>query len=387
MSKNRTASNQKNAPLATEQYSELNATFYSSGGPHEYVRARLQSIIFTLSDDEEAEAILKTGLAIGVLEGGGSARMPQEARSNYALMESTVLLHHAGEALLRLWLAHKDAPACPWLEVARRTSAADFKKEAEKHATGTSQMPRDTVAAVFMGGRTPENAGIEIQEEQWESSVSGITELLQVVAHTITSEATLYNAAKHGLVGLPSDQADIVIEGMRVAGGGGITYLEKTPDNPKFHPGSRSWWLTTSFTNLEANLFLIELIIRAIHSLWTVANRKYLGVPGELVLVSLDEVFSAVAMGPISDNRLLTKFSEQLVTYTYESGERKFAHRDPKPEGIRLGPNVLQAYDRVSGSTVPMTFVDLPLREEDKRTPSTSKNHIFRSSPPGSSSV
>ena len=255
--------------------------------------------------------------------------MPQEARSNYALMESTVLLHHAGEALLRLWLAHKDAPACPWLEVARRTSAADFKK-AEKHATGTSQMPRDTVADVFMGGRTPENAGLEIQEEQWESSVSGITELLQVVAHTITSEATLYNAAKHGLVGLPSDQADIVIEGMRVAGGGGITYLEKTPDNPKFHQGPRSWWLTTSFTNLEANLFLIELIIRAIHSLWTVANRKYLGVPGELVLVSLDEVFSAVAMGPISDNRLLTKFSEQLVTYTYESGERKFAHRDPR---------------------------------------------------------
>jgi hypothetical protein len=41
MSKNRTASKQKNAPLATEQYSELNATFYSSGGPHEYIRARL----------------------------------------------------------------------------------------------------------------------------------------------------------------------------------------------------------------------------------------------------------------------------------------------------------------------------------------------------------
>lgn len=388
MSRNQTANKHKEAqPLATEQYSELNAMFYSSGGPHEYIRARLQAIVFTLSDAEEAEGIVKNGLRVGALEGGGSKCMSEDARGRYALMESTVLLHHAGEALLRLWLAHKDAPACPWLKVAGLVSASKFKEEAENYASGASRISREDIAAVFLGGQTPGTAGIEIEKGQWDSAVSGIAELLRVVAHTLTSEATLYNAAKHGLVGLPGDQDEILLQGMRVAGGGGISYLENTPDDPKFRSGPRSWWLTTSFTNLGANLFLIELIVRAIHSLWAAARRKYLGVPGDLVLVSLDEVFAALAMGPVSDDRNLGKFSEKLATYTYESGVREFARREHHVEGVRLGSDVLQAYDRISGLTVGMIFVDLPLREEDERTPSESKNHFFRSSPPGSSSV
>ncbi|MFF2318241.1 hypothetical protein ACFVTE_18480 [Arthrobacter sp. NPDC058097] len=374
-------------PLATEQYSELNATFYSSGGPHEYIRARLQSIIFTLSDADEAEAIVQQDLFIGTLQAGGSQRLSQEVRQRYALMESTVLLHHAGEALLRLWMAHKDSPSCPWLEVASLTTARIFKEEAEKHASDTSRIPRSTIASVFLGGSTREDAHVEMTEGQWERSIDGFQELLRLVAHTITSEATLYNAAKHGLVGLPGDQADIVYEGKRVAGGGGITYLEKTPDNTKFRSGPHSWWLTTSFTNLEANLFLIELTLRAISSLWAVARRRHLGVPGEVVLISLDEVLTAVAMGPIADNRMLSSFSESLVTYTYESGQQQFGQRVHRPNLIRLGPDVVEAFDRVSGEHVPMTFVALPLREQDKRTPSTSNKQFFRSSPPGSSSV
>lgn len=386
MSRNRTASNKKEEALAIEQYSELNATFYSSGGPHEYIRARLQSIVFILTDAEEAEAILKMGLRVGALEGGGFKRLPEDARNRYALMESTVLLHHAGEALLRLWLAHKDAPSCPWLKIAGLNSAAKFKEEAEKYATDTYQLSRQAIAAVFLGGQTPEEAGIEIKEDQWDSSIDGFAELLRVVADIITSEATLYNAAKHGLVGLPGDQDEILYQGRRVAGGGGVTYLENIPDDPKFRSGPRSWWLTTSFANLEANLLIIELIIRAIHSLWAAASRKYFGSPGELVLVTLDEVFAAVAMGPISDDRLLRKFAEKLA-YTDESGERKFADRQHNLEGVRLGPEVLKAYDRLSGSTLQATFIDLPLREKDVRTPSSSKNHLFRSSPAGSSSV
>jgi hypothetical protein len=387
MSRGRTASSPKEAPLATEQYSELNATFYSSGGPHEYIRARLQSIIFTLSDAEEAEVILEKGLSIGALRGGGSARMPQDARIRYAFMESTVLLHHAGEALLRLWLAHRDSPSCPWLKVAGLTSAAKFKEVAEKHAKGAVQMPRPNISSVFLGGSTPEDAGVEMTEAQWESSIDGIAELLRVVAHTITSDATLYNAAKHGLVGLAGDQGDLSFQGMRIAGGPGITYLEKTPDDPKIHQGPRSWWVTTSFTNLDTNLLLIELIIRAISSLWAVASRKHLGVPGDLVLVSLDEVYTAIAAGPIGDKRLLADFSEKLVTYTCESGKREFSQRQHKFNGIQLGPDVLQAYDRMNNSSFGITFVDLPLREEDKRAPSTSDKHFFRFSPAGSSSL
>lgn len=387
MSRDRTASDMKEPALATEQYSELNATFYSSGGPHEYIRARLQSIIFTLSDGEEAGAILEMGLSIGALRGGGSARMSQDARTRYALMESTVLLHHAGEALLRLWLAHRDSPSCPWLKVAGLTSALKFKEEAEKHATGTAPMPRSKIASVFLGGRTPEEAGVEMTEAQWESSVDGVVELLRVVAHIITGEANLYNAAKHGLVGLPGDQGDLSFEDVRVAGGAGITYLEKTPDDPKFRSGPRSWWITTSFNSLDTNLLLIELTIRTISSLWAVAGRKHLGVPGDLVLVSLDEVYAAIAVGPIADNKLLAGFSEKLATCTYESGKREFCPATKKLNVNQFGPDVLEAYDRMNNSSVGITFVDLPLREEDKRSPSTSDKRFFRFSPAGSSSL
>lgn len=375
------------AILATEQYSELNATFYSSSGPQEYIRARLQSIIFTLSDADEAQTILDKGLSIGALRGGKSARMPEDARSRYAFMESTVLLHHAGEALLRLWLAHRDSASCPWLKVAGLTSPAKFKGESEKLSNGTAQISRTNVASVFLGGVTPEEAEVEMTEAQWEGSIDGIVELLRFIAHTVTSEATLYNAAKHGLVGLPGNQGDLIVNDMRVAGGAGITYLENTPDNPKVRSGERSWWLTTSFTNIDMNLILIELTIRTISSLWAVARRKYLGLPGEIVPVSLDEVYAAIAAGPIAGNQHIAGFSEKLATITNDSGKGNISPAEKRLAALQLGPDVLQAHDRMSKSPVWINFVTLPVREIDKKAPSTSNRYFFRSSPSGSSNL
>lgn len=377
------------APLATEQYSELNATFYASGGPHEYIRARLQSIIFTLSDADEADTILAKGLDIGSLKGRSSMRMTREARLRYALMESTVLLHHAGESLLRLWLAHKDSQPCPWLSVASLVSAKTFKEEAEKYAAAdTGHMSNDDIASIFLGGLTPEDAGIEMGQELWEDAVDGFRELLRIVAHRITGEANLYNAAKHGLVGVPADHGDFMVQdGIRIAGGAGITYLQKRPDDPTDHNGPRRWWATTSFTSLQTNVFLIELVIRAIHSLWNVARRKYAGFPGDLVLVSRDEGCAAVAIGPVGEKRLLEDFSQTLPTYNEESGTRQLAKGELHANLIRLGPDIFEAYDRINGTERSTTFIDLPLREADRRTPSTSTRHMFHFSPAGSSSL
>ncbi|MGF4045598.1 hypothetical protein ACX800_10665 [Paenarthrobacter nitroguajacolicus] len=379
----------KTAPqLATEQYSELNATFYVSGGPHEYIRARLQAIIFTLTDSEEAEKILDLGLNVGPLRGQASMRMSEEARARYAQMESTVLLHHAGESLLRLWFAHKESSLCPWLAVASLTSARDFKIEAEKYANAdTSHMTADDIASVFLGGRTPEEAGVAIPKESWEDSVNGFRELLRVVADQITGQANLYNAAKHGLVGIPADHGDVNLGDIRVAGGIGITYLQKKPNDPANHNSPRSWWATTSFPSLATDLFLIELIIRAIHSLWNVARRKFAGFPGELVLISHDEVLTAKAIGPIADQRPVQDLSQKLPTYTDGSGPQRFAAVELSANAIRLGPEMLRAYERISGSSNEIAFIDLPLRQADRRKPSTSGNQFFHFSPHGSSEV
>ena len=41
------------------------------------------------------------------------------------------LLHHASEALLRLYLAHEPLTACPWLDMARVRSPGKFKQIVE----------------------------------------------------------------------------------------------------------------------------------------------------------------------------------------------------------------------------------------------------------------
>ncbi|WP_461186770.1 hypothetical protein [Arthrobacter sp. Z4-13] len=390
MSGNRKTTNNKKPlapPLASEQYSELNATFYSSAGPTEYVRARLQSIIFTLSDGDEAADILKKGVQYGALQGGAAARMPQESRLRYAFLDSTVLVHHAGESLMRLWLAHMNFPLCPWVKVASVTQPGDFKRQAAKFAEpDTSHVDRKTVASMFLGGETAEDAGVEMNQETWENSIEGIIELLRVVAHRLTNENALYNAAKHGLVGIPGDQGAIRWNDHRVAGGPGITYLESRRDG-KSNPPQFSMWVTSTFTSLEGNLLLIELIIRATHSLWSVARRKYIGLPGDLVLVSRDEVYATVAIGPIRDKRHLVDWSQKLPTYTYETGQRKISNAEFHTNAIGLGDDVLEASDRLNGRPAEPAFVDLPLRAEDERTPSKSTRSLFSFSPAGSSSV
>lgn len=374
-------------PLASEQYSELNATFYSSAGPTEYMRARLQSVIFTLSDGDEAADILEKGVQYGALQGGASARMPQESRLRYAFLDSTVLAHHAGESLMRLWLAHMNFPLCPWVKVASVTQPGDFKRQASKFAEpDTRHVDRKTVASVFLGGETVKDAGVEMNQDAWEDSIEGIIELLRVVAHRLTNENALYNAAKHGLVGIPGDQGEIQWNDHRIAGGPGITYLESRRDG-KSNPPQSSMWVTSTFTSLEGNLLLIELIIRATHSLWSVARRKYIGLPGDLVLVSRDEVYATVAIGPIRDERHLLDWSQKLRTYTYETGQRKISNAEFHTNAIRLGDDVLEASDRSNSRPAEATFVDLPLRAEDERTPSKSARSFFGFSPAGSSSV
>jgi hypothetical protein len=44
-----------------------------------------------------------------------------------AALESTVLLHHAGETLMRLYLAHAGDAPCPWMEIARFPDSRRFK--------------------------------------------------------------------------------------------------------------------------------------------------------------------------------------------------------------------------------------------------------------------
>ena len=71
----------------------------------------------------------------------------------FQVLESTVLAHHAFEALVRLYLAHAADTTCPWIEVAAETSFGAFKSRVNDEIIG---LPADALAErmvplVFLG--------------------------------------------------------------------------------------------------------------------------------------------------------------------------------------------------------------------------------------------
>ncbi len=123
--------------LATENYAALNERFYEAS-PHEYFDQRLGLLLLAAGKPEEVEKLLQGGISFGQLglratqdEAQHATESPetkQRKRERFITAEAEVLLHHASEALLRLYLAHEpvigaDGPPaihpCPWLQIAR----------------------------------------------------------------------------------------------------------------------------------------------------------------------------------------------------------------------------------------------------------------------------
>ncbi len=111
----------------------MNQKFYR-GSPHRYFNRRLPSLILAAADNERIRQAFEEGVSFGNLTIRGAEDYDETERMNYAVVESVVLLHHASEALVRLFLAHEGKPPCPWLEVARLRHAA-FKQKVEELAS------------------------------------------------------------------------------------------------------------------------------------------------------------------------------------------------------------------------------------------------------------
>ncbi|MDQ3580012.1 MAG: hypothetical protein M3443_20925, partial [Actinomycetota bacterium] len=100
-------------------------------------------LIISVADAPAVRAALVDGAKYGSVELRATAdhEYDEEAAGVYAAIESTNLLHHAAECLLRLYLAHAGMPPCPWLEVARLRSPSEFKEAVEK-LRGSLGMPQ-----------------------------------------------------------------------------------------------------------------------------------------------------------------------------------------------------------------------------------------------------
>lgn len=267
---------QEDQRLAGEQFSALNKKFYQ-GSPHEYFNRRLHSLLLSVADSEMTRAALAEGIRFGSLSVRSADSYDQVKSENYAAIESTVLFHHAAEALMRLYLAHCDLSPCPWLEVARLRNFSEFKGRLDKLSTElANDAEGDRLLDIFRGSGDPEELELPATSEELNADRHGLISFIRYIARRLLDEGNLYNSAKHGLAisggnvgiefGTESLDAPIIAHS-----GPSLTYLEVvTGEN-----NTKTWAQTIKWVRTSANLGLIHLIASQIESLWNVARARY----------------------------------------------------------------------------------------------------------------
>src|SRR5688572_491801 len=113
--------------LAPENYAELNRALYHAR-PWTYFEHRLRNVILVAGAADRLSDILREGVRAGTIEFEWKPdpdpeveRRDQEQlaedEERFTITEAEVLLHHASETLLRLYLAHEALPESPWLDL------------------------------------------------------------------------------------------------------------------------------------------------------------------------------------------------------------------------------------------------------------------------------
>lgn len=263
--------------LAPEQFPELNRQFYSAPlQPHAYLRHRWRSLFLEAQPPDRLPRAFDAELRIGDLS--TSWATPEndwedpELR-DYLSTESTVLLHHASEALFRLYFAHTDSPECPWLAVARLRLPAQFKERLSLFMSeaGTAAAAA-SVMNIFYGHPEPNEANVE----RWTDIKDGSMMLLRHLGRRLQTEGPLYNSAKHGLALVPGPAAMALGDRNGPlpirAEGPSITYL-----TVKEGQNGKRWAQETVWLDAEKNLALTHFATTAIGNLWRVARHRYIG--------------------------------------------------------------------------------------------------------------
>jgi len=266
----------------------LNGSFYDQD-PTAYFRNRVSLLALRAVKGEELADLL--GFQWGNLYVGveGVERTPEEADDitiRFVVAESQVLLHHAAEAAVRLFLAHAANPACPWLEMAALLNFTDFRDRLDELAAPVvPDWVRDGAAWVLLG-RSPGNV-----DDQAIEVLDPSIRLIRALARRLHEDKNLYNAAKHGMTLVPgvgyfsirAEDGQPVVE----ADGTQVMYLERQTASPT----EWSWHQTTRWVSPQAALMLTELTLVLMDGIWSGARARYLQEPHKgLKLVTAEGV-------------------------------------------------------------------------------------------------
>lgn len=355
--------------LDPRQFPELNAMFYNAD-PSEFIKMRFRVLSLMAVPDPFLAPAFAVDRQIASIRFGGGEVPPPDVRMRYLRTETVAIVHHASEALLRLYFAHLDHPECPWLGMSTSTDFAKFKERVGN--TLEAGLNREDIAVLFLGGSDPADAAIEVSQEEFDGTIDALEFLLEDSADRFLSDSFLYNAVKHGLTAIDLD--DESAQMVCTSHDGTSVPMHKGPAHvylhQKLHPTAKvsegQWFVSIDNPNPERDLTVTYLITQAIDSLWAVARRRYLGQPGAIWCTKIGSVEMAI-YGPVQRaGNLLRRMSSELIK--------------TKPDGDVDGTNHHIAVYDIPEEWNPedeehqpgMREVELPLRSQDVHIPSSS---------------
>ena len=311
--------------LADENAPRLNADFYRSE-PHKYFLHRLSNLMLVAGKDEELARLINEGLSFGLVSIGKREPEPykdtdRESALQFVALEAEVLLHHATETLLRLFLAHSGAPPSPWLVLSRLRNFREFKKQIEKRfLTDEPGDRRSDIAEVFYGTHEPSDYAPPPSEADWAETIQSIDRFLVGFSATLLGNAHLYNAAKHGLAVKPGehgltlgDKEDPIIQRHGMA----LHYLEVVDSK---------WRRKIEWVETGTSVVRILVAAQLMEQMWTVGRRRYTETEDETdVRIWKDAVHTVINNGALKEMGVgkgaLKSMSESLLYYAHHEEE------------------------------------------------------------------
>lgn len=351
--------------LDPRQFPELNAVFYSAK-PSAFIKMRVQVLTLMGAADPFLAPAFAVDRPIGSLAFGGSEVPLPEDRQRYLRTEAVTIVHHASEAVLRLFFAHIEHPECPWLGMSASTNFRDFKEQVDDALAGG--FCRDDIAKIFLGGEDPEDASVDMSADDFVETVDSIEMLLVDSARRFLDDSFLYNAVKHGLTAIDLDDESKMEwenhegERIRMHTGSMHVYLHRKM-SPTAKPTDPEWFISMDDPNPERDLAVTTLITYLIDSLWAVAARKYMGRPGSVWFVGKGSIELAL-FGPVeAAANLLRRMDHELIKVKAD-GEVDATNHQISIHHIPEEWNLQQLEHQPR-----MRLVELPVREQDEHVP------------------
>lgn len=258
----------------------LNRAFYSTE-PHSYLIQRLVSLLIIKEKGDQLEELIDDEFELGgVAMKKQSVTTGKDRRWRFVTTESEVVLHHVSETLLRLYLAHAERPAVPWLSMAEEMDFRQFKgdiRSLKERLEAGDEL--DRLHAVFHGSQSREDLQPSPSLAQWDAAADNISGFLSRFA-SIFLDAVPYNAAKHGLaIAAGASRLELSIDNLDIMWASGPTLdclvRKKGPDGTY-------WTIETRWLEPDHSIALGIAGCHLIQLLWLVARQHYLRQPAKL---------------------------------------------------------------------------------------------------------